>query len=558
MRWMTFLLILAIQWFIAVAHAQDVNVPDDYGTIQGAIDAIARTPALGDTIIVDVGTYEENINLISNITLRGKETARTILKVNDENIPLLRMNQVSNVTLQNFTLNEGDIAVELLDSSNVLITNNVFNAVNETVDIETVGISILGNSNFTIEIANNTFFDLDRAVVYNNEAVEIQNNIFSKNTLAIDSINALGSISYNCFYDNDQPGVQGTNAITGNDPLFVNTSISDFHLIEESPCIDQGFGEDVIDESDADMGAYGGQWADIFPYPVQISSAMDATLSVGSPTIEITWGKNNAYLVTHTTRPGGYRVYYDSDSSGSPYNGIDAEGGAKPSPIDVANITTFRLTDLSPNQAAPSAPELLRLDFGNGQFTAHWTAQPGATSYNIHYGLNDTQEQQVAVGNVTSYTITGLANGATYLVAISTTSQPTYYIAITTYDSTGKSDNESTLSEEKEVTLGQAFHSELSNELTVTPEITQAFPDLPNDGCFIATAAYGFYSAPQVQALRNFRDKHLLTHPPGRAFVQFYYKHSPPLAAYIAKRPLLRVLVRIALMPFVMIASLFS
>jgi hypothetical protein len=71
--------------------------------------------------------------------------------------------------------------------------------------------------------------------------------------------------------------------------------------------------------------------------------------------------------------------------------------------------------------------------------------------------------------------------------------------------------------------------------------------------CFIATAAYGSSFAPKVKILREFRNAYLLTNAPGREFVQWYYRVSPPLAGVIANNNYLRMMTRDVLTPIVFV-----
>jgi hypothetical protein len=171
----------------------------------------------------------------------------------------------------------------------------------------------------------------------------------------------------------------------------------------------------------------------------------------------------------------------------------------------------------------------------------------------VHYGAISTGENTIDAGNTTSYTITGLTNGQSYRVAVSAYAQAAiYYIAVTAVDGTADA-FESDFSQEVSVQLGPTPESGLSNVETDFPEPVVLFPALPDPGkvCFIATAAYGSYSAPEVEALRAFRDRYLLTSALGRRFVQWYYRYGPAAAEFLNAHPGYKPAVRALLMPVV-------
>lgn len=59
-------------------------------------------------------------------------------------------------------------------------------------------------------------------------------------------------------------------------------------------------------------------------------------------------------------------------------------------------------------------------------------------------------------------------------------------------------------------------------------------PKLVKTGaCYIATAVYGSYEAPEVLRLRKYRDHVLLQTALGRSFVNVYYYLSPPIADWL-------------------------
>ncbi len=76
----------------------------------------------------------------------------------------------------------------------------------------------------------------------------------------------------------------------------------------------------------------------------------------------------------------------------------------------------------------------------------------------------------------------------------------------------------------------------------------------PPSLCFIATASYGLESG-QVGQLCEFRDNTLMKSEIGKAFVEAYYKISPPIANAISESEPLKAVVRTALKPIMLIAE---
>lgn len=181
---------------------------------------------------------------------------------------------------------------------------------------------------------------------------------------------------------------------------------------------------------------------------------------------------------------------------------------------------------------APLPPENLTANFATKTMT--WSASADATSYNIYKN-----------GSLT----TPYATGITTMSYMDSINQPPDIYAVTAVDVN--------CNESQPATTGTSVSwSSLpggGGGGTCVQEPPQVVSNVGGHKkyCFIATAAYGSYLDPHVETLRGFRDRYLLTNYPGRVFVSFYYRYSPPAADYIARHESFRMVTRWALTPVV-------
>ncbi|MFH1608380.1 MAG: PKD domain-containing protein [archaeon] len=151
-----------------------LNVPEDYDTIQEAIDA--ANP--GDTINVAAGTYPEDLEINKTLELVGEDKDITIIKgvakVDSEDWPLANPNidiQADNVVITGFTIQGPDYEADnyasgmVIHGQNIEIYNNNFIPTKVDADDE-MGQAIITYSKTVIETA-----DISGLHIHNNNFV---------------------------------------------------------------------------------------------------------------------------------------------------------------------------------------------------------------------------------------------------------------------------------------------------------------------------------------------------------------------------------------------------
>ncbi len=258
-----------------------------------------------------------------------------------------------------------------------------------------------------------------------------------------------------------------------------------------------------------------------------------AGITLSRPVIlSIPYNMRELFAITCSEDPYNLRVYsYTDKDDWQTVNIISTKNGEISFYLNHFSLYTLALD----KQESPAAPTNLRLTpQSSGSIRLNWQDNSdNEEGFKIY--RNGTPVAVLNSSDIYSFRDIGL------------TAETLYEYSVRAYNRFGTS-------KESNKTNGRTMEAaDTSGRGSGTTETTQDEDDGSGtvSNCFIATAAFGTPMAKQVKILCRFRDNYLLTNKLGSEFVAFYYKHSPPIADYIAGRSYLRALIRIALIPLI-------
>jgi len=195
---LTFLLVgmLALTFNVQPAKATIITVPDNYSTIQEAINHANE----GDIVFVRAATYNENIILNVSISLIGESRETTIIDVRGIGNPL---EITANRTIvSDFTFSYGGTGIAMTNSHNNLIKNSILRKNSRGIGGSFYTNTILENNTVTENDYGIDFGHLMGPSSKNNTA---KNNEIHSNTNAgiyVSASEGNNSIIYNRIHNN--------------------------------------------------------------------------------------------------------------------------------------------------------------------------------------------------------------------------------------------------------------------------------------------------------------------------------------------------------------------
>lgn len=233
---LTLLSATLIAWFVVPINASILRVPQDYPTIQDAVNAAGA----GDTIQVDAGTFSENVIVTTGVTIIGASSTTTFVDGGSNDIVFDI--QADNVELRDLTIRNGGsysgviiyYPYDGLVIRNTRIVENAVGVVISEADGNTIEDSVfISNSMYGIDVMTST-----SNIIRNNQISEsaygveisetsdsqVVNNTVSDTSYGIYvpyssdnniSANTLNSNSWHIYLTHSDSNTVGYNTISG-------------------------------------------------------------------------------------------------------------------------------------------------------------------------------------------------------------------------------------------------------------------------------------------------------------------------------------------------------
>jgi len=355
-----------------------IRVPGDYPTIQEALCVAAAFP--GSTVLVAPGTYNEFVTMREGVSLIGEDRESTIIAApTASHYAVLGAN---NARISGFTISGGSYgvncgvnyppsspeisnniiigsrcAIAIGQGASPIIRSNIITGAESGIVCYSSSAIVKNNLIYNISAEGIELWDGSSATIINNvidsvgpfggwgiylssasDTSTIKNNIFVNLDIAINNpFGSTLSLSYNDFWNvgiqyrnGDYEGPANGVGDLSSDPLFVDRGSGDYHLQDNSPCIDAGDPAAEYDDvyfppskgtQRNDMGAYGGPWTKMPSEPPCVSVVSPnggEQLEVGDD-YDILWVATDDVAVT------AIDIYYSTDG-GSTYPHVVATG----------------------------------------------------------------------------------------------------------------------------------------------------------------------------------------------------------------------------------------
>jgi len=262
----------------AVGHGATITVPDQYASIQEAVDHAG----VGDEVFVRSGVYFENVLLSYRnpyLDLRGEDAATTVINgsggtcIEVVGIGSTGSASISGLTLTNGPDDFGGSCLRIYGSGegSWTITNNIFRDTNGSgilVLYDNVALSgnlflrcasrgVFVSSGATVSIVNNTFVAVAGTGVYAHPQAtyaKVSGNIFAYGHLDYSLTNDLFDYGCNLFWSQSSSRCGSAPTDFEADPQFCDYFAENFSLCADSPA---NPGNQPLDLDCGQIGAFG-------------------------------------------------------------------------------------------------------------------------------------------------------------------------------------------------------------------------------------------------------------------------------------------------------------